>query len=209
MRTQLNAHEAIAWPSVDNEPLNEYQVSYLATLAFPTLFPDGNQGLLRDIPFQECVKHLLKFAEIIDGKWVYRFASHPRFSYWALNMIQRKRILQQTGIFLRQNPSEAHLTIDQLREMAANNNANVFLSKVSRYVGNIAGTNAYWNRVRDELKAIITSVGAPTLFFTFSSADMHWPELNALFKASTDSDNANSSSEIRRLHIIDNPHVVD
>ena len=34
----------------------------------PTLFPDGrgdptNQGLLRDVPFQERIKHLLKFAE--------------------------------------------------------------------------------------------------------------------------------------------------
>ena len=132
-------------------------------MAFPTLFPDGkgdptNQGLLRDVPFQERIKHLLKFAEIIDGKWVYRFANHPRFSYWALNMIQRKRILQQSGVLWR--------------EMVANDSANVFLSKVSRYVSNIAGTNAYWNRVRDELKAIITSVGAPTLFFSFSSADI-------------------------------------
>ena len=32
-------------------------------------------------------------------------------SYWALNMIQRKQILQQSGIFLKQNPGEAHLTI--------------------------------------------------------------------------------------------------
>ena len=87
-------------------------------------------------------------------------------------MIQRKRILQQSGIFLKQNPGEAHLTIDELREMADRNNANLFLSKISRYVGNIAGTNAYWNRVRDKLKAIIINVGPPTLFFTFSSADM-------------------------------------
>ena len=70
--------------------------------------------------------------------------------------------------------------------MASSNSANVFMSKVSRYVGNIEGTNAYWNRVREELKSIITTVGAPTLFFTLSSADMHWPELHALFKASTD-----------------------
>ena len=72
------------WTSVENEPLNEYQISHLATMAFPTLFPDGkgdptNQGLLRDVPLQERIKHLLKFAEIIDGKWVYRFANHPRF----------------------------------------------------------------------------------------------------------------------------------
>ena len=32
-------------------------------------------------------------------------------------MIQRKRILQQSGIFLKQNPGEAHLTIDELREI--------------------------------------------------------------------------------------------
>ncbi|CAB4008890.1 Hypothetical predicted protein [Paramuricea clavata] len=62
-------------------------------------------------------------------------------------MIQRKRISQQSGIFLKQNPGEAHLTTDELCEMAASNNANVLMSKVSRYVGNIAGTNAYWNRI--------------------------------------------------------------
>ncbi len=214
VRNQLSENEPMQWPSVENEPLNEYQVSHLATMAFPTLFPDGkgdptNQGLLRDVPLQERIKHLLKFAEIIDGKWVYRFANHPRFSYWAFNMIQRKRILQQSGIFLKQNPGEAHLTIDELREMATSNNANLFMSKVSRYVGNIAGTNAYWNRVREELKAIITSVGAPTLFFTFSSADMHWPELHALFKAGTDCETDSSTSEERRQNVINNPHVVD
>ena len=175
VRSQLSKNEPMSWPSSENEPLSEYQVSYLATMAFPTLFPDGkgdptNQGLVR-CPLQERVKHLLKFAEIINGKWVYHFANHPRFSYWAFNMIQRKRILQQSGIILKQTPSEAHLTIDELREMAASDNANTFMSKVLRYVGNIAGTNVYWNRVREELKAIITNVGPPTLFFTFSSAD--------------------------------------
>ena len=99
----------MAWPSIDNQPLNEYQVSHLATMAFPSLFPDGkgdptNQGLLKDVPFQERIKHLLRYAEVIDGKWVYPFANHPRFSYWALNMIQRKQILQQSGIFFKTEP---------------------------------------------------------------------------------------------------------
>ena len=198
------------WPAIESEPLNEYQISYLATMAFPTLFPDGkgdptNQSILRNVPLQERIKHLLKFAEFIDGKWVYRFANHPRFSYWAFNMIHRKRILQQSGIFIKQNPGEAHLTIDELREMAASDNSALLMSKVSRYIGNIAGTNAYWNKVRKELKAIITNVGAPTLFFTFSSADMHWPELHALFGANT----GNATSEARRQNVINNPHIVD
>ncbi len=134
VRNQLSESEPMPWPSNDNEPLNEYPVSHLATMAFPTLFPDGkgdptNQKLLRDVPLQERIKHLLKFAEIIDGKWVYRFANHPRFSYWAFNMIQRKRILQQTGIFLKQNPGEAHISINELREMAATSNTMYFYLK--------------------------------------------------------------------------------
>ena len=120
-------------------------------------------------------------------------------------MIQRKRSLQQSGIFLRQNPGEAHLTIHELREMAGNNNSGLFMSKVSRYIANIACTNAYWNKVREELKAIVTNVGPPTLFFTFSSADMHWPELHTLFGTSS----GNSTSAIRRQNVINNPHLVD
>ena len=58
-------------------------------------------------------------------------------------MIQRKRTLQQSGMFLKQNPGEAHLTIDELCEMATDDNSNAFISKISRYVANIAGSNAY------------------------------------------------------------------
>jgi hypothetical protein len=124
------------------------------------------------------LKHLIKFAELINGKRIYRFASHPRFSYWAFNMIQRRRTLQQTGIFLKQNPGEAHLTIEELHEMAENNSSAAFMSK------------------------------CPTFFFTFSSADMHWPELHNLF--ATNSDKAiNCTSEQRRQNCINNPHVVD
>ena len=87
-------------------------------------------------------------------------------------MIQRKRILQQTGMFLKQNPGE-HLTVEELRQMAANNDTGVFMAKISRYLGNINGSNAYWHKAKEDLKAIITHAGAPTFFFTFTSADMH------------------------------------
>ena len=201
------------WPTVDSQPLNEYTTSCLATMAFPTLFPDGkgdpiNQAVLRDVPLHEKIKHLIKFAKIIDNKWVYRFASHPRFSYWAFNMIIRNKTLQQSSIFLKQNPGEEFFTVEQLREMAETNNSAAFMSKVSRYVANIGGTNAYWHRVKEDLKAIITNVGTPTLFFTFSSAYMHWPELHALFEKNS---NVNTSliSEERRQNVINNPHIVD
>ena len=102
-------------------------------MAFPTLLPDGrgdptNKALVRDILLAERVKHLIKFAENVDNRCIYRFASHPRFSCWAFNMILRKRSLQQTGIFLKQNLGEAHLSIQELHEMAASNNSATFMS---------------------------------------------------------------------------------
>lgn len=178
-------------------------------MAFPTLFPDGkgdptSPNLNRDVPFNSAIKHLLKFGEFKNGQWNYRFAKHPRFSYWALNMIQRKRTLQQGSIFIKQNPGDSHFTIEEMREMASSNPSTVFMSKLSRYVANITGSNAYWHKVRNDLKTIITTKGVPTIFFTLSSADMHWPELHSLFSGKSDSTNEN-----RRQNVIDNPHIVD
>ena len=81
-------------------------------MAFPTLFPDGkgdptNSALFCDtsdsttMSFAAKLKHLIKFSEKINGKWVYRFASHPRFAYWAYNMLYRRRILSQGNFFLK------------------------------------------------------------------------------------------------------------
>ena len=90
----------IDWPELDSEPLNEYSTPFLATMAFPALFPDGkgdptNPYLLRDVSLSSRIQHLIKFADNNGSILSYRYASHPRFSYWALNMLQRKRALQQ------------------------------------------------------------------------------------------------------------------
>ena len=70
---------------------------------------------------------------------------------------------------------EAHLKTEELQQMAVNNNADVFLTKMSRYLSNISGSSAYWHKAKEDLKAIINHAGPPTFFFTFSSADVHWP----------------------------------
>lgn len=91
-------------------------------------------------------------------------------------MIERRQAFQQSSVFLKQNPDEADMTLDELQEMAWDS-SDVFLSKILRYVANIANTNAYWHSVREDL---MTNTGVST-FFAFLSADMHWPELHDLF----------------------------
>lgn len=198
------------WPSLGDEPLNEYSTPFLSTMAFPSLFPDSrgdptNPCLLHNVTFSSKVQHLIKFAEKNDNKWVYRFASHPRFSYWALDMIQRRRALQQSAIFLKKNPAEAHLTIDQLKDMANANDSYTFKSKLSRYVGNVTGSPSYWFKIREDLKAIISQKGAPTIFFTFSAADLHWPELHSLFYIHPH--DISSKEKMENVH--NYPHLVD
>ena len=122
-------------------------------------------------------------------------------------LLSMVNLLMENGFIALQvqNPREAHLTIDELCQMAETNTSSVFMSKVSRYTANIPGTNSYWYKVREDLKAVIANVGPPTFFFTFSSADMHWPELHSLFWPNH---NCLDSSE-KRENVINNPHIVD
>ena len=204
---QEQLSQTMDWPSLGNDPLSEFTTPFLASMAFPVLFPDGkgdptNPQTMRDVSFADKIKHLIKIGNKTDNGWSYPFANHPRFSYWALNMIQRQRTLQQGAIFLKQNPGEAHLTADELRQLINDNNYSSLVSKISRYVANVSGTNSYWHRVKEDLKAIIHHEGPPTFFFTLSAADMHWPDLHCLFGNS-------NNSQVRRQNIINNPHIAD
>ena len=126
------------WPTVDNEPLSEFSTPFLATMSFPTLFPnsDGdptNAATLQGVSFSQKIKHLLKIAEKVDGHWQFPLVMDPRFSYWAFDMIQRKRMLQQASVFLKQNPGEAHISSDELRHIAESNDSSHIFSKLFRY----------------------------------------------------------------------------
>ena len=119
-------------------------------------------------------------------------------------MIQRQTAFSTSNFYLKQNPGDAHFTVEDLQQMQSQRQSSQFISKVSRYAANLSGTAACWRKIRDDLKAIITHKGAPTFFFTFSAADMHWPELHTFF----DTDCTHSPSDNRK-NIINNPHLVD
>ena len=54
------------------------------------------------------------------------------------------------------------------------------------------------------LKATITQVGAPTIFWTLSCAEFHWPEFHNLFN-----DISELTDSQRRENVINNPHLLD
>ena len=46
-----------------------------------------------------------------------RFTKHPQFRFFALNTEMRWRALQTGRIYVHQHPSDAQLTVDELRDM--------------------------------------------------------------------------------------------
>ena len=198
------------WPSNDGDPINEFRTEGLASMTFPTLFPYGKgdptkRTRLREVSLTEGFKHLIKYAELsTNGTFTWRFASHPRFPYWALNMKQRHQLLSPARIYLTQNPEDANFTTEELREMVGQMSANQLMNRVQRYVAKIQGTKQYWYQRYQELKALITQKGAPTFFFTFSAADNYWPDLHRLLQEPN-----NATPSIRIRAVIDHPHLTD
>ena len=210
IRALINGVDPLDWPANDGDPINEFRTEGLATTAFPTLFPYGKgdptkRTRVREVSLTDCFKHLIKCADLsTDGIFTWRFASHPRFPYWALNMKQRHQLLSQARIYLTQNPEDANLTTKQLPQMIGQMTANHLINRLQRYVAKIQGTKQYWYQRYQEFKALITQKGAPTFFFTFSAADNYWPDLHRLLQ---EPNKAVPSVRIRA--VIDNPHITD
>ena len=106
--------------------------------AFPSLFPTGAADFVaprpRTVTIGNYFKHLMQYH---DG----RFAKHPRFRYFALNTEMRHRALQTGRIYVRQNPHDDHLSIDELRDMIGRE-GEVFSNRVLHYASGLRGTRS-------------------------------------------------------------------
>ena len=209
MQRVINNNTQLSWPTLSQTPVNEFDTEGLATMAFPTLFPYGTgdpttKNRSHHVGYAEFFKHLMRFAENAhDTKW--RFASHPRFPYWALNMKQRHNLLSQANVYLKQHPSDARLSVQQLRDMVGRMDSEQLMSRLHRYVSKVHGTKQYWYQRSLELKALIQNKGPPTFFWTVSSADTYWPELHKLMPHN----NEDLSHPMRIQAVIRYPHITD
>uniref|UniRef100_A0A1X7TJF5 Uncharacterized protein n=1 Tax=Amphimedon queenslandica TaxID=400682 RepID=A0A1X7TJF5_AMPQE len=190
----------LMWPSIGGTPINEFQTEGYFSMAFPTLFPTGtadfNGTRIFSVTVGNYFTHLMKYN---DG----RFAKHPRFRFFALNTEMRWRANETGRIYIRQHPGEAHLTVDDLRDMIGRE-GEVFANKVTHYGACLRGTRQYWFRERNRLIAMIDTLGLPTIFFTHSAADHQWPELASLICPEHPDD-----KQARAKAVVNNPALAD
>jgi ATP-dependent DNA helicase PIF1 len=195
----------IDWPHIESFPINEFHTAGYMVRAFPTLFPRGTADFrshrVKDVKPAEYFKHLLIYK---DG----RFARHPRWRYFALNSIMRWRALSEGRLFVRQNLEEERLTIAEVLDLMKNDNNMV--NRVIRYGEGLHGTRQYWMRRRAELKDMIKQLGHQgMIFFTFSAADLHWPDLHQLMPGGENHIEEADKNASKRRHkdLINNPHI--
>ena len=190
----------VPWPPRADAPINEFVTEGYISCAFPTLFPTGAGDFLapreRVVTVGNYFKHLMRYD---DG----RFARHPRFRYFALNSEMRWRALQTGRVYIKQHPSDARLSLDELRSMI-DCGGEQFSKRVMHYASSLRGTKQYWFKQRSRLIAMVDMLGMPTVFFTHSAADNQWPELARLICT----DNPESSSS-RPTAVNQNPAIAD
>src|SRR6266540_4837292 len=149
------------------------------------------QHRIREVKLAEYFKHLLVYK---DG----RFARHRRWHYFVLNSLMRWRALAEDRVFVRQNLEEGQLTVAEILDLMQNDNH--IADKVLQYGEGLRGIRQYWMRRRAELLDLIKQIGSQEMvFFTFSAADMYWPDLHNLMpNIENSADTENIQEAVRR-----------
>ena len=161
------------FPQRAGDPINEFTTEGYIAKAFPCLFPTGNADFKAPrrtkVSAQDYFIHLLRYH---DG----RFENDPRFVFLASNSVMRWKALQTGAVFARNNPNDAQLTAQDIRLML-NEDRRALTNRILSYGKTLRGSPQYWFSQRKNLMAMINQLGNASVFFTFSVADHHWPDL--------------------------------
>ena len=109
-------------------------------------------------------------------------------------------------MYVRQNLNDDQLDVKDIQEEIANGDKHL-ADRIMRYGEGLRGTRQFWMSRRYKLMDLIKQIGHQgLLFFTFSAADLHWPELHKLMPNDNNSEKSDSAKQ-RQRNIIENPHI--
>ena len=201
-----SSSRTLAWPAF-GDPLSEFSTDGLFTKAFPALFPTGTADFslarTKSLALHEWVKHLMRYHDA-------RFARHPRFRFFALNLIFRHRAMGRGKFLFSRDIGNRDMTVGQLRHALNQDGGHILASKIVRCLQTVRGTRPYWHMEGAKLRDMIEQIGPPTLFYTLSMADLFWPDLHRLMPEDPFRDGLTSgeSYRIRCRNLANNPHIV-
>ncbi|GBB90824.1 hypothetical protein RclHR1_17900006 [Rhizophagus clarus] len=84
--------------------------------------------------------------------------------------------------------------------------------RVMHFGEGLRGTRQFWKKHSFKLSDMIKQLGTKRMiFFTFSAADLHWPDLYKLMsygENSMDEESDMEQSKHQHQDLIDNPHIM-
>ncbi|KAK2462431.1 hypothetical protein APHAL10511_005565 [Amanita phalloides] len=147
--------------------------------------------------------HAHHLLNIKDG----RFREHPSFMFSVFNILQRREVLQHTSMRVNLTSFESKAaayarlrpeTIEHVAQQYSNGNTkfnnpeelNVvnLMRDVHMINSTVMGSVASRLKMRNEIHAMIISLGAPSFFVTINPADVYNPLVNVLAGADIDID---------------------
>src|SRR6266540_3635262 len=121
----------------------------------------------------------------------------------------RWKALQEERVYVKQRLDGEQLTVEEVQEMIERNNH--LADQVIRFGEGLRETRQFWIKRRGELTDMIKQIGFQKMvFFTFSAADLHWPELHKLMphgENQIEGESEQDAAKRRCQDLIDNPHI--
>ncbi|XP_072015048.1 uncharacterized protein [Amphiura filiformis] len=162
-------------PAEGNRPLG---VLNMEAESFPVQFPNGQNT------YNEERKPKVSPCRYFNARLFSsdnRFASDPQYIFFAQYATELNQIMSKISIAMRQGHTKTTNGRDITPPMLTNPaQVKQLLHRDDgyRYMAQIRGTPAYWERTLKDLFAMIRQIGIPTWFVTFSAADRRWCEID-------------------------------
>ncbi|KAK3925313.1 dTDP-glucose 4,6-dehydratase 2, partial [Frankliniella fusca] len=188
----------LKWPRISSEPGNEFNSPGYVAQAFPVLYPYGF-GDLYEVKSKQVTARV--YFQYLMQKRDRRFSKHKLFPYFALNSTLRWEALSLGTLYMKKKPEVKNINIEDLKVMVSES---MSLPKSAMiYSSSIRTSKSYWMTRTYELDSLVDRFGLPTIFFSISAADHHWPRQFEIILCQSSSDlNVSDLSEKERQNLL-------
>ncbi|XP_052130824.1 uncharacterized protein LOC127751385 [Frankliniella occidentalis] len=188
----------LQWPTVESKPINEFTTVGYICQSFPCLFPYGEgdyvENKTKSLTARVYFRYLLSYHDK-------RFVRHPVFPYFALNSLMRWDALNKGTVYLKKHSNLKNMNVELFKEMICDSAK--IPKNIMVYSSNIRGSRAYWSTRSMELQAMVSQLNVPSLFFTLTAADRHWPFLFEIILADKEAVSTLTEGDRSRILIED------
>ena len=162
-------------PGEGNKP---QKVIQMESNCFPAEFPDGSNT------YQEKRKQKLSLSRYFNSRLFSsdnRFARNPEYIFFALYTKEVEQFHSSVSIAIRtgstKTASGKEITASMLQDHEQVKKL-IRRDEGYRFMKQIRGTPAFWEKSKRDLFAMMRQLGIPTFFVTFSAADRRWKDID-------------------------------